>query len=58
MSSPPGPTATESLGPYSGADDPSAASMLNVATGDNSTFLRGVWQTEYADINLRSFLYD
>ncbi|KAF8919607.1 aromatic compound dioxygenase [Mucidula mucida] len=31
---------------YSGADDPSAASMLNVATGDNSTFLRGVWQTD------------
>ncbi|KAF9036917.1 aromatic compound dioxygenase [Hymenopellis radicata] len=46
MSLPPVSTATESLGPYSGADDPSAAAMLNTVTGDNSTFLRGVWQTD------------
>lgn len=36
-----------SLGAYSGADSVSAASQLDQATGDNSTFLRGVYQSEY-----------
>ncbi len=39
-------SATTSYGAYSGADATSAASMLNTAVDDNSTFLRGVWQSE------------
>ncbi|KAK0498865.1 aromatic compound dioxygenase [Armillaria luteobubalina] len=39
-------SATTSYGAYSGADATSAASMLNTAVDDNSTFLRGVWQTD------------
>ncbi len=38
--------ATASLGPYDGADSYDAMDFLNTAVGDNSTFLRGVWQTE------------
>ncbi|KAK0445476.1 aromatic compound dioxygenase [Armillaria borealis] len=39
-------TATASLGPYDGADSYDAMDFLNTAVGDNSTFLRGVWQTD------------
>lgn len=39
-------SATTSYGAYSGADAQSAASMLNTDMDDNSTFLRGVYQTE------------
>ncbi|KAK0451847.1 aromatic compound dioxygenase [Armillaria borealis] len=39
-------SATTSYGAYSGADATSAASMLNTAVDDNSTFLRGVWQSD------------
>ncbi|KAF8910310.1 Intradiol ring-cleavage dioxygenase [Mucidula mucida] len=39
-------SATTSYGAYSGADAQSAASMLNTDMDDNSTFLRGVYQTD------------
>ncbi|KAK0469045.1 aromatic compound dioxygenase [Desarmillaria tabescens] len=39
-------SATTSYGAYSGADSTSAASMLNTPVDDNSTFLRGVWQSD------------
>ncbi|PBK81409.1 aromatic compound dioxygenase [Armillaria gallica] len=39
-------SATTSYGAYSGADATSAASMLNTVVDDNSTFLRGVWQSD------------
>ncbi|KAK0502853.1 aromatic compound dioxygenase [Armillaria luteobubalina] len=50
-SAPSGPTtaaatATVSLGPYDGADSYDAMDFLNTAVSDNSTFLRGVWQTD------------
>ncbi|KAK0489943.1 aromatic compound dioxygenase [Armillaria luteobubalina] len=35
-----------SLGAYDGADSPSATQALNQAVDDNSTFLRGVWQSD------------
>ncbi|KAK0186830.1 aromatic compound dioxygenase [Armillaria mellea] len=35
-----------SLGAYDGADSPSATQALNQAADDNSTFLRGVWQSD------------
>ncbi|SJL12571.1 uncharacterized protein ARMOST_15999 [Armillaria ostoyae] len=34
------------LGAYDGADSPSATQALNQAVDDNSTFLRGVWQSD------------
>ncbi|KAK0205411.1 aromatic compound dioxygenase [Desarmillaria ectypa] len=39
-------SATTSYGTYNGADSTSAASMLNTPVDDNSTFLRGVWQSD------------
>ncbi len=45
-------TATSTtLGAYDRADSPSATQALNQAADDNSTFLRGVWQSEY-DVTL------
>ncbi|KAK0458250.1 aromatic compound dioxygenase [Desarmillaria tabescens] len=37
---------TTSFGAYDGADSPSATQALNQAVDDNSTFLRGVWQSD------------
>ncbi|KAG7440588.1 aromatic compound dioxygenase [Guyanagaster necrorhizus] len=39
-------TTSTSYGAYDGADSPSATQLLNEAVDDNSTFLRGVWQTD------------